>query len=202
MIWLMRNTTFATVDLFSRYADHGHGKDQGVRLEQANPTGTRFNDILIGVEASDAVIGLGGSDVLRGLGGDDVLIGANVTGKHPGRNEVDVLYGGVGADTFVLGDFNGGVLYLDKGKTGRGRTSYAGIQDFEDGDRISLRCYEMGEYELDTTYRVGSVVGTAIYYNKDGQPGIGKGDDLIAVVQGTGAASLDLMNNNQFNWIV
>ena len=198
----MRNATFATIDLSSRHSDHDHGKDQGVRLEQANPTGTRFNDILIGVEAADIVIALGGSDVLRGQGGNDVLIGVDAAGKKPGRNEVDVLYGGVGADVFVLGDFNGGVFYLDKGKAGRGRTSYAGIQDFEDGDKIRLRCYEMGEYELDTSYRVGNVVGTAIYYNKDGQPGISKGDDLVAVVQGTGAASLDLMNNNQFNWIV
>lgn len=198
----MRNLTFATVDNSSRHADYGRDDDHGERIEQANPVGTRFNDILIGVEAADTVIGLGGSDVLRGRGGDDVLIGVNAGGKNPGRNEVDVLYGEVGADTFVLGDFNGGVFYLDKGKTGRGRASYAGIQDFEDGDKISLRCYEMGEYELDTNYRIGNVIGAAIYYNKDSKPGIGKGDDLIAIVQGSGATSLDLMNNNQFNWII
>ena len=203
----MRNLTFMPVQSSSRHADHDHGDDnghdhRGARLEQANPVGTRFNDILIGVEAADVVIGLGGSDVLRGLGGDDTLIGVNAACKKPGRSEVDALYGGIGADTFVLGDFDGGVYYLDKGNKGGGKKSYAGIQDFEDGDKITLRCYEMGEYELDKNYRVGNVIATAIYYNKDGQAGISRGDDLVAVVQGTGAAALDLMNNNQFNWIV
>jgi Ca2+-binding RTX toxin-like protein len=195
----MRNLTSAPILTSSR---HSGEEVKGTRLEQANPTGTRFNDILIGVEAPDVVVGLGGSDVLRGMGGDDTLIGVYAVGKNPGRNETDVLYGGTGADTFVLGDFDGGVYYLDRGSKGGGKKSYAGIQDFEDGDKITLRCYEMGEYELDKNYRVGNVTATAIYYNKDGQAGISKGDDLVAVVQGSGAASLDLMNNSQFNWIV
>ena len=195
----MRNLTSAPILTSSR---HSGEEVKGTRLEQANPTGTRFNDILIGVEASDVVTGLGGGDVLKGMGGNDTLIGVNAVGKNPGRNEIDVLYGDAGADTFVLGDFDGGVYYLDKGNKGGGKKSAAGIQDFEDGDKITLRCYEMGEYELDTNYRVGNTIATAIYYNKDGQAGISKGDDLIAVVQGSGAASLDLMNNNQFNWII
>lgn len=203
----MRNLTFMPVQSSSRHAGHDHGDDgghdhHGVRLEQANPVGTRFADILIGVEAADVVIGRRGSDVLRGMGGDDTLIGVLAAGKKPGRDEVDVLYGGIGGDTFELGDFDGGVYYLDKGNKGGGKKSYAGIQDFEDGDKITLRCYEMGEYELDKNYRVGNVNATAIYYNKDGQAGITRGDDLVAVVQGPGAAALDLMNNNQFNWIV
>ena len=200
----MRNLASAPILASSRHSgeDHSGGGHKGRRLEQANPTGTRFNDILIGVEAPDVVVGLGGSDVLRGMGGNDTLIGVNASGKNPGRNEIDVLYGGTGADTFVLGDFDGGVYYLDRGSKGGGKKSYAGIQDFEDGDKITLRCYEMGEYELDKNYRVGNVTATAIYYNKDGQAGISKGDDLIAFVQGSGAASLDLMNNSQFNWIV
>ena len=193
----MRNPAILPINFSSRHAGEG-----SVRSEQANPTGTRSNDILIGIETADALTGLGGSDVLRGMGGDDTLIGVNSTSKKPGRNEVDALYGGTGADTFVLGDFEGGVFYLDKGTKGTGKKSYAGIQDFESGDKITLRCYEMGEYELDTTYKVGGSVATAIFYNKDGQPGISKADDLIAVVQGSAASSLDLMNNSQFNWIV
>jgi hypothetical protein len=193
----MRNLTLLPID-FSAH----HMGDEGVRSEQANPIGTRYKDILIGIETADVVTGLGGSDVLRGMGGDDSLIGVNSASKEPGRNEIDVLYGGSGADTFVLGDFEGGVYYLDKGKIGAGRRSYAGIQDYESGDKITLRCYEMGEYELDKSYKVGSSVATAIFYNKDGKPGISKADDLIAVVQGTAASSLDLMDNSQFNWIV
>ncbi|MBM5793393.1 MAG: hypothetical protein FJ049_05795 [Cyanobacteria bacterium M_surface_7_m2_037] len=200
----MRNLASAPILSSSRHSgeDHSGSEHKGKRLNQANPTGTRFNDILIGVEASDVVTGLGGSDVLKGMGGNDTLIGVNAVGKNPGRNEIDALYGDAGEDTFVLGDFDGGVYYLDKGKKGGGKNSYAGIQDFEDGDKITLRCYEMGEYELDKNYRVGNIIATAIYYNKDGQAGISRGDDLVAVVQGSGAASLDLMNNNQFNWII
>ncbi|MEY3962751.1 MAG: hypothetical protein RLZZ106_6 [Cyanobacteriota bacterium] len=200
----MRNLASAPILSSSRHSgeDHQSSEHKGKRLNQANPTGTRFKDILIGIEASDVVTGLGGSDVLKGMGGNDTLIGVNAVGKNPGRNEIDVLYGDAGADTFVLGDFDGGVYYLDKGNKGGGKNSHAGIQDFEDGDKITLRCYEMGEYELDKNYRVGNTIATAIYYNKDGQAGISRGDDLVAVVQGSGAASLDLMNNNQFNWII
>ena len=199
----MSNLTSMPVQSSSKQADHDNGNDhRGARLEKANPVGTRFNDILIGVKAADVVIGLGGSDVLRGLCGNDTLIVFNAADKKPGLSEVDALYGGIGADTFVLGGLKGGVYYLDEGNKGGGKKSYAGIQDFEDGDRITLRCYEMGEYELDKKYRVGNVIATAIYYNKDGQAGIGPGDDLVAVVQGPGAAALDLMNNKQFNWIV
>lgn len=196
---VMRKLTSAPILPSTRHSDE---ETRGTRLEYANPTGKRFNDVLIGVGAPDVVIGLGGSDVLRGMGGNDTLIGVNAFGKNPGRNETDVLYGGIGADTFVLGDLCGGVYYLDKGNKGWGRKSYAGIQDFEEGDKITLRCYEMGEYELDKNYRVGSIIATAIYYNKDDKAGISKADDLIAVVQGSGAASLNLMDNSQFNWIV
>ena len=148
----MRNLASAPILSSSRHSgeDHSGNEHKGKRLEQANPTGTRFNDILIGVEAPDVVVGLGGSDVLKGMGGNDTLIGVNASGKNPGRNETDVLFGDTGADTFVLGDFNGGVYYLDKGNKGGGKKSSAGIQDFEDGDKITLRCHEMGEYELGT----------------------------------------------------
>jgi hypothetical protein len=127
----MRNLTFAPILASSR---HSGEEVKGAHLEQANPTGTRFNDILIGVEAPDVVVGLGGSDVLRGMGGHDTLAGVNAVGKNPGRNETDALYGGADTDTFALGDFNGGVYYLDKGNKGGGRKSTAGIQDSEDGD--------------------------------------------------------------------
>lgn len=201
----MRNLTAITSNRSTHHEGHGHdGAEQsgGQRIEGANPTGTRFKDILIGIDAADTVTGLAESDVLRGMAGDDTLIGVNKARKTPGRDEIDALYGGLGADTFVLGDLRGGVFYLDKGNKGAGRKSYAGIQDYEAGDTISLRCYEMGEYVLDTAYKVGNSTATAIYYNKDNKPGISKGDDLVAIVQGSAASYLDLMNNKQFNWII
>ncbi|MBW0168290.1 MAG: calcium-binding protein [Vulcanococcus sp.] len=86
----MRNLASAPILNSSRHSgeDHQSSEHKGKRLNQANPTGTRFKDILIGVEASDVVTGLGGSDVLKGMGGNDTLIGVNAVGKNPGRNEM------------------------------------------------------------------------------------------------------------------
>jgi hypothetical protein len=41
----------------------------------------------------------------------------------------------------------------------------------------------MSKYELDKNYRNGNTIATAIYYNKDGQVGISKEDDLIAIIK-------------------
>ena len=46
----MRNPAFLPIDFSAR-----HMGDEGVRSEQANPIGTRYNDILIGIETADDV---------------------------------------------------------------------------------------------------------------------------------------------------
>jgi len=176
-------------------------EDRGIRRESAGQAGIRLTGVQNDGEAADILIGLGRRDVLRGKDGDDILIGVNAADRKPGRNEVDKLIGGAGADTFVLGDFTSGVYYLDAGSKDRGGKSYADIQDFQDGDKISFRCYKMGQYALDRSYRVGNATATAIYFDESARPGIGKGDDLIAVVQGDAAAALDLFNFSQCNWL-
>lgn len=160
--------------------------------------GLPSNDIVMGTEANDVLSGCMGSDVVIGGPGDDVVSGVHTEMDLPGRGEIDVLIGGPGNDRFVLGGHHG-VYYKDV--VGRGNGSYAAIQDFEKGDQIVLECDQMGNYELVQT-AVGLAPATAIYYNRDGKPGIGVYDDLIAQVQGPAARSLDLMDATTFQWII
>lgn len=159
--------------------------------------GLPSNDIVMGSEANDVLSGCMGSDVVIGGPGDDVVSGVHTEMDLPGRGEIDVLIGGPGKDRFVLGGHHG-VYYKDV--VGRGNGSYAAIQDFEKGDQIVLECDQMGNYELVQT-TVGLATATAIYYNRDGKPGIGVYDDLIAQVQ-PAARSLDLMDATTFQWII
>ena len=154
------------------------------------------NDILIGGDAADELIGRGGSDVIIGAMGADRLIGVDPQGVNPGRGEVDVLIGATGADSFVLGS-KGKVFYLDP--LGQSARSYAAIQDFEKGDQIALVCDEMGEYSL-LSCTIGTSAATCIYYERDGVPGVGITDELIAMVQGPDALKLDLMDASTFIW--
>ena len=157
-------------------------------------TGSATNDILIGTDAADKLIGKAGGDVIIGAMGNDQLIGVNQSDPIPGRGEVDVLIGAPGADTFVLGAA-GLTYYLDP--IGLSSNSYAAIQDFENGDKISLTGNKAEYVLLDRL--IGVSPATCIYFNRDGAPGVGAQDDLIAAVQGPASQKLDL-NSNSFIW--
>ena len=79
-----------------------------------------------------------GSDIIAARDTGDVINAATVVQTIPGQGEVDVLQGGGGADTFVLGDANG--AYYDDGLADTtGQFDFAMIWDFETGvDRIQL----------------------------------------------------------------
>ena len=157
-------------------------------------TGSATNDILIGTDAADKLIGKAGSDVIIGAMGNDQLIGVNQSDPIPGRGEVDVLIGAPGADTFVLGAA-GLTYYLDP--IGLSSNSYAAIQDFENGDKIFLTGNKAEYVLLDCL--IGVSPATCIYFNRDGVPGVGAQDDLIAAVQGPASQNLDLTSNS-FIW--
>ena len=157
-------------------------------------TGSATNDILIGTDAADKLIGKAGGDVIIGAMGNDQLIGVNQSDPIPGRGEVDVLIGAPGADTFVLGAA-GLTYYLDP--IGLSSNSYAAIQDFENGDKIFLTGNKAEYVLLDRL--IGVSPATCIYFNRDGAPGVGAQDDLIAAVQGPASQKLDL-NSNSFIW--
>lgn len=93
--------------------------------------GTAKDDKLFGTHGDDHIVALDGRDkIFAGLG-DDTLSGVDAHGKR-GTGEVDLLGGGAGADTFVLGDTHG-AYYLDPGRANFGFASFAIVSDFHAG---------------------------------------------------------------------
>ncbi|GAB4144328.1 MAG: hypothetical protein Fur0046_21710 [Cyanobacteria bacterium J069] len=122
------------------------------------------NDELFGQQGNDRLSGDRGNDVLYGEDGNDVLIGYGGV-----STERDRLFGGAGADTFVLGA---------RGKNGRYYlgSGFAVIGDFSQAqrDKIQVRGNPRS-YRLDNSRNLigNSSRDTAIYL----------GSDLIAIVQ-------------------
>ncbi|MEP0754969.1 hypothetical protein NDA03_22405 [Trichocoleus sp. Lan] len=136
------------------------------------------NDFLKGDAGNDKLVGGKGQDSLFGGEGHDVLTGYSFLGV----DEKDVLTGGGGADTFVLGDKIGS-HYLESG--------FATITDFKssEGDKIQINGSIFdGGYTLTKTqnFSGSSALDTLIHKN----------GNLIAVVQDTTNvfASFDLVS--------
>jgi Ca2+-binding RTX toxin-like protein len=97
--------------------------------------GREGNDDIDGGAGNDRLVGGSGNDTLLGGDGNDILIGAGANGNGTssrGLNEIDILTGGAGADTFRLGS-SGSLYYFGDGDKG-----YAQIQDFSAIDRVEL----------------------------------------------------------------
>ncbi|WP_408638099.1 calcium-binding protein [Rubidibacter lacunae] len=127
---------------------------------------------MYGGNGNDVLFAGQGSDWLIGNAGDDTLIGFGDS-----SSEYDVLLGGSGTDTFVLGDLDG-VFYQGDG--------HAQILDFTSDslaieDTIQIHG-DLSDYSLDQSvnYGGGAALDTAILL----------GTDLIAVVEDTTAIAL------------
>ncbi|MHA3773988.1 hypothetical protein ACXR0O_20850 [Verrucomicrobiota bacterium sgz303538] len=92
----------------------------------------------IGNDLANNLVGTSRSNILDGLAGNDVLIAGFGRGLA-GSEEIDVLTGGSGADTFVLGEAEFR-FYDDYSSINPGRSAYARIEDFtpSEGDRLRL----------------------------------------------------------------
>jgi subtilisin-like proprotein convertase family protein len=144
-------------------------------------TGNSANNELRGGRNTDILIGGDGNDVLFGGKQADTLTGC---GAERGMNTIDRLSGGEGADVFVLGN-NLGVFYADVAGTGSGLADYAVITDFaSEVDRVQLSG-QPGQYSLGAS-PIASETGAAIYRDRGGS------SDLVAVLRGVNAASLNL----------
>ena len=159
--------------------------------------GNSGNDKLFGGSGNDHVDGGSGNDRLLGGTGNDRLLGGDGNDILQGAwrktaPEKDVMTGGKGRDTFVLGTTSG-TLY-DDGKSGSmGLSNYALITDLNvgQGDKIQL--------SNDHDYRLGSAPkgvesGRALFIDN----GAGQKDELIAVIQGSGNISL---NSSTFKFV-
>jgi Ca2+-binding RTX toxin-like protein len=114
------------------------------------------SDRLIGGTLDDALLGGTGNDFLSGGRGNDRL-----TGYGFGQNEFDTLTGGIGKDTFVLGDVNS-VYHLGNG--------YATITDFSlvQTDKIQIKGLLKDGYSLGLgNWEGGNVQDTGIFYKGD-----------------------------------
>ena len=83
-----------------------------------------------------------GSDIITGGDGPDRITGVLPSGTDAvsmGLGQIDVLFGGAGADVFLLGDSRG-VFYNDGIKNNFGASDYALIKDFNRGeDKLQLK---------------------------------------------------------------
>ncbi|MEH2435881.1 MAG: calcium-binding protein [Nostoc sp.] len=136
--------------------------------------GNLADDILNGEDGNDSLQGGPGNDVLNGGAGNDILIGVYPGSLlPPGVGETDILTGGTGADTFVLGDA-ANIFYDDNNSTNTGFADFATISDFDSSqDKIQLKGTPQ-DYRLQVA---GS--NTRIFSQQPGQV-----NELIGIVEG------------------
>ncbi|MBD2664248.1 hypothetical protein B6N60_01211 [Richelia sinica FACHB-800] len=136
-------------------------------------TGNELNNAIAGNRGNNTLIGGIGYDQIIGGAGNDLIIGTTVDTVQ----DIDILTGGLGADTFVLGSIDG-VFY-----NYLGARNYARIEDFSLSQNDAIQMYgDASQYSLKTFSD-----GTLLYLK-----GIdGSSDDLIAMIQGINSG-LDL----------
>lgn len=182
-------------------------------------TGARGDDLVSGGEGDDAVLGFEGNDQVYGDNGNDVVSGGSGNdGVYGGAGndtligfdifvapqplripgEIDILTGGTGSDTFVLGgELPGGVpalFYTDGDPMTAGLNDYALITDFGvSEDKIQL-IGSANNYSLAAS-PTGLPSGTAIFLNDGSTP------ELIGIVEGITPDQLDLSNTAQFTFL-
>lgn len=163
--------------------DYIDGKGGNDRLE-----GNGGNDNLSGGLGADQLYGGGQNDRLSGGDGNDKLQGTSSGHKK----EKDILTGGRGRDTFVLGT-SSKVFYDDRNARSVGAQNYAFLTDFNQaqGDRIQLN--------NDRKYRLGSAPsgvqsGRGLFIDNPS----GQSDELIAVIKNGGNLQL---NSSAFKFV-
>jgi Ca2+-binding RTX toxin-like protein len=168
---------------------HGTGNLLNNRLKGngGNNTlkGQLGNDILSGNGGNDILQGDAGRDSLNGGAGNDEINGASAAAPF-GRDEIDTLTGGTGADRFLLAA-SSRPLY-DDGQGTPGFNDYALITDFSrsQGDRLVL-AGNASEYFI-TASPIGNTAGKALFHesNNDGILQAAS-DELIAIIRSTAA---------------
>lgn len=179
----------------SKVLSNGQGNLTLTGTNSINGTGNSKDNIITGNAANN---------VLNGADGQDTLTGLSSTDAKLGRGTVDTLTGGTGNDLFVLGDSRG-FFYSDGSTATSGRTDYARITDFSNGDKIQLKG-AASDYLLKTGDSVSGFSGIGLYRNDGVGSGASSGwdsrDEFIALIQvQPGTSTLSLTNTSQFAYI-
>ena len=119
------NNSMSPLQAYSEWKNKGNNGG-GVTPPPQPPGGTVFtggpgNDTLNGRNTNDTLIGNAGNDTLYGEAGNDYLNGGAGNDYLDGyasfnSPDFDTLEGGLGADTFVLGNRSQGMFYLGNGQ--------------------------------------------------------------------------------------
>jgi len=145
--------------------------------------GNTLANTLAGNSGDNQLVGGGGNDLLLGGQGADTLTGI---GGQRGRNEIDTLTGGSGADLFDLG--NGvGAYYNDGNSSSAGTADYALITDFTAGSDQLRLSGQASDYHLGSP-GVSGVSGTGLFLETGG------GNELIAILRSANSTSLTEAN--------
>ena len=132
-------------------------------------------DTLNGNLGKDTLIGGIGNDLLVGGEGEDRLIGVELNSSQPGLNEQDTLAGGLGIDTFVLGN-EVGIFYSDD-------NSFASIKDFDSHeDKIQL-FGDAEQYSLEFLPNSADNIDARLIYDS----GLDEDTELVAVIENVNA---------------
>ena len=159
------------------YTDAGRTQLVTSRTLSINDTSRSafINQILWGTTASDTLVGGDGNDRLAGVPA------SGSTAAALGQGQIDLLTGGLGADTFVLGDARG-VFYDDRRNNNLGSADYARITDFRSGeDKLQLR---NANYFTTVSNGVTSIYWDRNANNRFDTTGNNR-DELIAMVTGS-----------------
>ena len=133
-----------------------------------------FVDV-IGTINNDKIEGNGDDNLIFGGEGQDQLIGVDDLSSNPGQGEIDILSGGLDADTFVLGDKNTS-YYLGDGATPFGLKDFALILDFE----LNTDLFPVLSDTVDYVFSFAPGQFFDIFANIGNSKGLDQGDDLIA----------------------
>lgn len=133
------------------------------------------------------------NDTITAANGDDRLTGVTAIGTtaaDTGTGQIDILTGGIGKDTFLLGDATRGVFYDDKITGNLGNNDYAFITDFTSGqDKLQLRG---GNYFVSISGATTSLYWDRNANNVFNSTGTNR-DELIAVLANATVTASDLI---------
>lgn len=139
------------------------------------------HDILSGGADADTLMGGFGNDDLKGDAGNDTLIGIEpaTAGSGPGfgAGEVDTLQGGLGRDTFILGDASR-VYYSDNVPLSTGDADYAVIRDFTASEDVIRLHGSNAWYSLDIYTASPGILEAALLYD----PGTAERAEVIGIL--------------------